>query len=684
MAWISSGGAGNCAPNLFTRIWTVLLTSALMTAISGAMPAPAQAQFARLFGFGDSYADTGAAPGGAYRLIGTYGSGTVSIPYFPFTLTPNDFWPCPSPTYTSCRFTGSTNFVDSLQSIYGLSSLTNFSIGGARTNNTNTMPFLSSSYGLPYELQQFVASGIRFTDRDLIALSIGGNDLSGINVGNGDLASQNQIIVAGALQSASNAVGGVQQLVAAGARNIAWLGTGSSKWFPERTLGSQGATLGQFNFSDPQRDAWADAYYQQTQLLLAPLAQAGVRIFLFNFGILQQRIHDNPGMYGFAGVPAGSFGCEAGPGTGSTPVTVAVNVAGCFYENSVHPTGAAMALIANYMANQINAPTTVAPQAGISTGLLGGFSNSVFDRLEASRRFQPYGVNAAMAAMPSKAVALADPADRWSVFGAASYAGGNRDRQFYAAGYDYGAAGGYLGLEYQFNSNWRVGGVFGYSQPDVKLAVQDARNRIDAFQFAGYGSYTDAHWFADGLVAYGRQDFALERRGIIDVIRANTSADVFTVAGRGGYLFDAGRLRVGPIAGLNYTNATIRAYTETGDILLTMLVDRQTLNTLTGDAGVQFRYPLQIGNGVYTPFLNLTAAHDFLGSSHTVTTTLVTAPLLPVLTPVSADGGTYGRVAAGVSAVVAANVTATLTGTTSFARQGGNAGGVSGGFKLAF
>ena len=402
-----------------------------------------------------------------------------------------------------------------------------------------------------------------------------------------------------------------------------------------------------------------------------------MRIFLFNFGILQQRVAENPALYGFAGVPAGFTGCEAGPGTGSTPGTVAVNVAGCFYENSVHPTGAAMALIANYMANQIDAPTTVTPQAGIATGLLGGFSTSVFDRLDASRRFQPLGPQCRDGgdARPRRSRRRSGGA-LVGLSATASYAGGNRDRQFYAAGYDYDAVGGYLGLEYRLDSNWRVGGVFGYSQPVVKLAVQDARNRIDAFQFAGYGSYTDAHWFADGLVAYGRQDFALERRGIIDIIRASTNADVFTVAARGGYLFDAGRLRVGPIAGLNYTNATIRGYTETGDVLLTMMVDRQTLDTLTGDAGVQFRAAAAARERrVYTPFLNLTAAHDFLGSSHTITTTLVSAPLLPILTPVSADGGTYGRVAAGVSAVVATNVTATLTGTTSFARKGGNDAG---------
>ena len=111
---------------------------------------------------------------------------------------------------------------------------------------------------------------------------------------------------------------------------------------------------------------------------------------------------------------------------------------------------------------------------------------------------------------------------------------------------------------------------------------------IDAYQFAGYSSYTDAHWFADGLVAYGRQDYSLERRGVIDVVHGNTNADIFTVAAKGGYLFDAGQLRVGPIAGLQYTYATIKGYTETGDVLLTMMVDRQTLDALTGNAGVQF------------------------------------------------------------------------------------------------
>ena len=95
--------------------------------------APAQAQFTSITDFGDSYADTGSAPGGAFRLIGP--------PYYN---------PCP-PGYTSCRFTGSTNFVDTLQDIYHLPTATNYAIGGARTDQSNTLSDEGLNYGLPYE-----------------------------------------------------------------------------------------------------------------------------------------------------------------------------------------------------------------------------------------------------------------------------------------------------------------------------------------------------------------------------------------------------------------------------------------------------------------------------------------------------------------------------------------------------
>jgi outer membrane autotransporter protein len=648
------------------RLRSSTALTALAVAMLGTATLPAHAQFTRLFGFGDSYADTGDGPGGAFRLAGR-----------PCIYAPN------------CTFTGSTTFVQTLQALYGLPSMVNYAIGGARTDNTNTLAALPTSPGGPvtpidpplpgyaYQIQTLVASGTRFTDRDLITLSIGGNDLSGVDVRTlGTEPLQTAQIVGSAAASAVRAVDGVQQMVALGARNISWLSTGSSKWFPERTLG-----VGSIDFTDRQRDAWADTYYQQTQQLLAPLSRAGIRIFLFNFGILQQRVAENPGLYGFTS----ATNCEAGPASPSTPAGVRTGFAGCFYQNSVHPTGAAMALIATYMANQIDAPTTVVPQGRITTSIATGFIGSVFGRLDASRNFAAYGLGNALAhAGPAKAVAPPRPEDRWSVYGDASYGSGTQDRQLYNAGYDYHAVGGNFGVEYRPDAKWRVGATFGYSEPEINLGIQNSHNSIKSYQFAGYGSYADRSWFADTLAAYGRQDFALDRQGVIDRIRGTTAADTFTAATRAGYLFDAGAIRVGPIAGLTYTRGVIGGYTETGDVLLTMIVDKQTLDALTGNAGIQLRLPFALRGGLYTPFVNVTAEHDFLGSGRIVTTTLVTAPLLPILTPVASSDRTYGKVAAGIGATITGNLSATLSAATSFARSGGNDASISGGIKATF
>ncbi len=634
--------------------------------------APAQAQFTGIYGFGDSYADTGLAPGGAFRLAGV--GACIANPAL-------------------CRFTGGTAFVESLQAIYGLPTMTNYAIGGARTDNSNTLngqgvpvplqppATINGVPGFAYELQQLQASGTRFTNSDLIAVSIGGNDLSAVaSVG---------AIQADATASAQNAVfggtvvngfvtGGVSQMIAAGAHNIAWLSTGSTKYFPEPPTGAGG-----LQFSNTDRDNWANTYYQQLQQLLAPFSQSGVRIFLFNFAILQERIATNPGQYGFSSISK----CEATALPSPPTPGITYGVTNCFYNNAVHPTPAAMALIATFMANQINSPTTVVPQGSISTSITAGFTNSVLDRLDAERTFFPFGMGTAMAmayAGPTTALGPVDPGNRWSIYGNVDYGGGSRGTQFLGSNYDYTALGGTIGVDYRRDQNWKFGGVFSYSQPDVDLGVQNAHNRINAYQLAGYGSFTDAHWFADGLLAYGRQDFSLDRWGVTDAVTASTHADTFTAAARSGYLFDVGRLRAGPIAGLTYAHAVIQGYTEAGDILLTMMVDPQIFDNLTGDAGVQVRYPFVVGNGVYNPFVNLTAEHEFMGSGRIVTTTLVSAPLLPVLTPVPDSGRTYGKIAAGVSAVISGNVSATLTAATSFAREGGNDVGVSGGVKVVF
>jgi uncharacterized protein YhjY with autotransporter beta-barrel domain/phospholipase/lecithinase/hemolysin len=615
-------------------------------------PGPLLAQgtsFTSITGFGDSYADTGSAPGGAFRLLG---------------------FPCPvgPPTNPTCHFSQGTNFVDSLQSIYNLPPLTNYAVGGAQTGNTNVIPGLP---GFGQEVATFVASGRHFSTSDLLAISIGGNDQALFN-------STNTVpqIQALAVTSANNAVGGVQQLIGLGAHNIAWVSPGNPFYFP--------APFGDPALTFAQREAWARTYFQQLQVLLAPAANAGTRIFLFDYETLQARIVANPGQYGFAS--AGS--CLASLGTPGCLAASSAVQNSFFYWDTIHPTSAGFALIARYMSNQIDAPLTVAPQGDLTMSIATGFVGSVFGHLDAYRSFSAYGtgnaMNALAADMPVKAALPAARQNPWSVYGDVAYAGGNRDSQALLSSYNYNSVGGMIGVDYRLSPDLVVGGLFSYAQPNVNLAVQNAHENIDAFQFGGYASYNRANWFADALVAYGRQAISTDRQGIIDVIHGSTDANTFSVAARGGYLWDVGALRVGPIGGLSYTNAQIAGYTETGDILLTNIVNRQSLQNLTGSAGVQFRAPVVMNGGLYSPFVNVTAEHDFIGSARTLITTQVTTPLLPVLTPIDSRSATYGKVAAGLAVAITNSVSANITAVSTFARSDGNDYGISGGVKVAF
>jgi uncharacterized protein YhjY with autotransporter beta-barrel domain len=114
------------------------------------------------------------------------------------------------------------------------------------------------------------------------------------------------------------------------------------------------------------------------------------------------------------------------------------------------------------------------------------------------------------------------------------------------------------------------------------------------------------------------------------------------------------------------------------------MVNRQSLQNLTGSAGVQFRAPFVIGNGLYSPYLNVTAEHDFIGSARTLITTQVTTPLLPVLTPIDGRSATYGKVTAGLAVAITNTVSANFAAVSTFARSDGNDYGVSGGIKVAF
>src|SRR5690348_10644164 len=149
------------------RLKRGLACASLLWVTGLSSPAAAQ-QIDRIIVFGDSYADTG----NALRLAGIN--------------------PVSTQVYTTGRFSGGSNYVDTLSNILQVPQY-NFAVGGASTTGNGTLGLP----GFPFEVQEFLSGGgtlgfptvnTTLTRSDLVAVSIGGNDSRYYQEGGGTLA----------------------------------------------------------------------------------------------------------------------------------------------------------------------------------------------------------------------------------------------------------------------------------------------------------------------------------------------------------------------------------------------------------------------------------------------------------------------------------------------------------------
>ena len=250
------------------RVSRAFACASLVALVVSSAPAAAQ-QVDRIVVFGDSYADTG----NALRLAGVN--------------------PLTTGIYTTGRFSGGSNYIDTLTDILQVPQF-NFAIGGARTNNGNQTTGLP---GFTFEVQQFLAGGgtLGFPtvgtalDRsDLVAVSIGGNDARNLSANGWDAGR-----CAGRGRDRRN------QLPAEfrpgdGARNA---DDQFPRWrtglLPEISTNPAGAAM---------RTAYSTAFNSGVQQVLAGYANQGAIVHYLDGTKVLTAITANPTAYGLTGV----------------------------------------------------------------------------------------------------------------------------------------------------------------------------------------------------------------------------------------------------------------------------------------------------------------------------------------------------------------------------------------------
>jgi uncharacterized protein YhjY with autotransporter beta-barrel domain len=499
----------------------------------------------------------------------------------------------------------------------------------------------------------------------VLAISIGGNDARAYYQSGGSLAGA----PAAASVSAAQAIAGVGALVGAGARNVVFT-VGDVSTLPEAT-GRPNVAAGSL---------FSQTYNLQTQSALALFARAGVRVEYVDIALIGREISANPALYGFTSAGPCPLTCLGNP---------AVQSQYLFYVDALHLTSHGFAVLGEYIVNRLDAPLTLPAQGDMGIRAAQGFAAVLFGRLDLFREASVI-VSEPLAYAPVRkgpfvAVPPPPPPSPLSVYILANGGFGSRSNTPQSFGYNWDAVGGTLGAEYRINPNAFVGAAFNYVNPSANLFNGNGTTDTNSYQAGVYGAWVGAHFFAQGFVGGGFQQYRNVRLGVVDLVRSNPTGSSLIAGGKVGYLFNAGPFKIGPILGATYARADIKSFTETGDPALVLTIGPQKVDTVVGSAGAQIRYPVIFNGVAWNPYLNLTADDDFRGNGRIIQFGAVSAPLITnTWTVPNGSHRVYGRVAGGVQADMASYIAVTLTASRTIGRQGGDDFYGSGGIKVSF
>ena len=600
-----------------------------------AMPAPAAAQHIdRIVAFGDSYPDQG----NAFEL-GYANPQALAI-------------------YPTRRFSGGTNYIDTLSDILN-APVENFAIGGAFGGSNNGTLCFDPFYlpgtsplcgkGLQYEVDQFLNVGTQsdvfpnatptFGPNDLLTVSVGANDARFYEQAGGTLGP------AAAVGTASAAAAAVQldRLVGAGAPTISFI-AGDSGRLPE---------IGPFPALAEIRSAYSGAFNTAMQSTLAGYAADGVTVHYLDLNTVGDSIIANPMAFGLTS--AGP--CPAAEATRCV-TDASFNSQFLFYVDGLHLSSAGFAIVASYVAAQLDAPLTLQAPADLALDTARQFGRTLTSRVDTNGRD---GGDAGL-----------------RLFVVGDYF--NRDVPESATNlkFDIDGVGGTIGAEYGFG-NGIVGVAANYTRPRVSFGNDAAHIRNRSWQIGAYGGIGMGGLFGQAYAGYGNDRHRIERIGVIDQLQANPDGSHVTAGAKGGYLMPIWFFRAGPIVAIDYARAKVDSYTEAGDAALALNVDRQTVKATTGQLGIEGRTSFIEGVRSYA---TLAAERDLSGNSRVIRFSQTSAPIIVNQWDVSREKETYGRFTSGMNIDLWDGATLNTTISRTFGREGGQESGLQLGFKM--
>ena len=534
---------------------TKLLVSALAVALGGATAAQAQS-FSGVVTFGDSLSDSG---------------NIAVVQHLP---AGNSFTTNPDPVYAE--------IVAQAFGYTGLNSLSggsNYAFGGAcaRANSaTFTCGLSPGSFSLTTQLGGYLAShGGRADPNALYTIYGGANDIF-TAAANPATAQLNTGI------AAQTVVGLISTLQNAGARTIVVFNLPDLGLTPDNvgTAAQAGASGLSFVYNSTFNDG------------LATLHDGIVPINVF--GLINE-IVANPSLYGFTDVThkacgAGSSSVACGPVGSPLPFHYAAGTNQTFlFADSVHPTGAAHAMLANVVLATLSAPGQVSMAGELPLQVYDDHSNVINKQI--------FGMgNSARASGESNLYGNVQ-------FSRQKFAASSTTNQL-----DNNLFTGTFGADVRYRDAISLGAAlsFGGSNSDNGGASIDAKEVL----LSGYGVVHFGSGYLNAVLSGGSSNLGIDRSIVLGpttrIEHGSTSASHRAVELGGGFTFGSDDFRHGPFVSLTWQKIQVQGYAEDSLDSTSMYFNDFSRKSTVGRIG----YQAQASAGALQPFGRVAFAKD--------------------------------------------------------------------------
>jgi len=232
---------------------------------------------------------------------------------------------------------------------------------------------------------------------------------------------------------------------------------------------------------------------------------------------------------------------------------------------------------------------------------------------------------------------------------------GEKDSTAREAGFDFDTQGVTLGLDYWFNNQLVMGGALGYASTDSSFNNNGGNMDSTARSLSFYGSYylhQDA--YIDWIATLGSNDFSTRRTiiysGVNTLAQGDTGGNQIGLSTTAAIDYQIGKLLVSPYVRVDYVNADIKDYRETGGGGLALAIDPQSTKSFTTAVAVRASQAISKRWGVLTPSAYAEWEHEFKDDGRLITARFVEDPTAAFSIPTDNPDRDYFRFGAALSA----------------------------------